>query len=214
MRHLKNEKGIALVMVLVLSAIALAIMAALVYMIMSGTETSGIQKRYRSAVEAGIGGSEITYQIIGLRGEAASLTTFRAALTGLGIANSIQTLGACSGTSGGATYTGLTAKLMTENWVIDADCNSSITINPVDTATYDMSYDLGTGTTYRIYAKIVNTVQGNTGGDEGLWKSGVVAANIGEVSAQARPYLYTIEMLVQNPANPDERSKLSILYQY
>ena len=54
-----NEKGIALVMVLILSAIALAIMAALVYMLISGTQISGMQKRYRTALEAGVGGADV-----------------------------------------------------------------------------------------------------------------------------------------------------------
>ena len=56
-----NERGIALVMVLILSAIALAIMAALIYMITVGTQASGMQKRYRTALEAGKGGADISY---------------------------------------------------------------------------------------------------------------------------------------------------------
>src|SRR4030067_537165 len=64
---IRNEKGIALVMVLVLSAIILIIMAGLIYMLITGTQISGMQKRYKTALEAGIGGADITYQIIGAR---------------------------------------------------------------------------------------------------------------------------------------------------
>jgi hypothetical protein len=46
MKHLKNEKGIALVMVLVLSLIALAITSALIYLVIQGTKYSGFFKRY------------------------------------------------------------------------------------------------------------------------------------------------------------------------
>ena len=215
---LLNEKGIALVMVLVLSALALAIMSALIYMLVAGTQTTGIQKRYKSALEAGLGGGELTFQLIGIRGESSGQTAFLNSLQNAGIgtaADIIKTPAACNGTSGSATYTGFTAKLMTGTSTWSGACNSSITIDPEIPTSYDMVFDLGIiGTTYRVYAKIVDTVEGNTGGDTGLWKSGVVSASTGEVAAQTRPYLYTIEMVAENPYNPDERSKLSVLYQY
>jgi len=62
-----NEKGIALVLVLVLSVIALAMTAALIFMLTSGTQISGAQRRYRTALEASIGGSDIMYQVIASR---------------------------------------------------------------------------------------------------------------------------------------------------
>ena len=77
-----------------------------------------------------------------------------------------------------------------------------------------MKFDLGTTTTYRVYAKIVDTVEGNSGGDEGLVKGGVVLSSTGEVSVLSIPYLYTIELDAENPANPYERAKFSIIYQY
>ena len=210
MTRLKNEKGIALVMVIVLSAISLALMAALVYMIMSQTEISGVQKRYKTAQEAGLGGTAVAYQLIAVRG---------AALTGLPALWQYTTVtpSNCTGTSSGTPYTGIFAKIMTPStsWT---NCSTSLTIDPdialTDPTSYDMRFDLGIGTTYRVYAKIVDTVEGNSGGDEGLLKSGVVAANSGEVTVQSKPYLYTIEMVAQSATNPQERAKLSILYQY
>lgn len=206
MKHLENKEGIALVMVIVLSAISLALMAALIYMIMSQTEISGIQKRYRTAQEAAFGGTAVAYQLIAERGNLTGLPALWSYTT--------STPPACTGTSGGTTYPGILAKVMTGNWTADADCNSSITINPTDPLTYDMSFELGTGTKYKVYAKIVDTVEGNSGGDEGLLKSGVVASNSGEVTVQSKPYLYTIEMVAENPDNRQERARLSILYQY
>ena len=64
-----NEKGIALVMILILAAISLVIMAGLLYMITSSTQITGMQKRYKTALEAGIGGSEVFSQFIGLQGD-------------------------------------------------------------------------------------------------------------------------------------------------
>ena len=63
-----SESGIALVLVLVISVIALAIMSALIYMLTSGTQISGMQKRYRTAQEAGLGGADITYLMLASRG--------------------------------------------------------------------------------------------------------------------------------------------------
>lgn len=226
MKILRNEKGIALVMVLVLSAIALAIMSALLYMVTSGTKTSGLQKRYKTALDAGIGGGEIAYQFIALRGEATGQNAFIASLNAAGLSPSVTTPNTCT-TNPAATYggqscvtlfgspIGLAAKLTlpTDCW---SGCDNSLTITPTTATTYDVRFDLaGTATTtYRVYAKVVNTIAGNTGGDEGLWKSGVVAANTGEVAAQTRPYLYTVEVDSENPSNSDERSKLSVIYQY
>ncbi|TAL26251.1 MAG: hypothetical protein EPN94_03560 [Nitrospirae bacterium] len=181
-------------------------MAGLVYMIMSQTEISGIQKRYKTAQEAGLGGTAVAYQLIATRGVLTGLPALWSYTTG--------TPSTCTGTSGGATYTGINAKIMTGNWMSDLDCNKSIAITTTDNTTYDMSFELGIGTTYKVYAKIVDTVEGNSGGDEGLLKSGVVASNSGEVTVQSKPYLYTIEMVAESRDNPEERAKLSILYQY
>ena len=198
---LKNEKGIALVMVLVLSAIILVIMAGLIYMLTTGTQLSGMQKRYKTALEAGVGGADITYQIIGARidnpvqleGEFNFLPSFN-----------ITTTQAC-----------LNNKLLrsTANWTACGSDSTSLTIDPSNINTYDMSFDLGAGPTYTVYSKIVDTVMGNSGGDPGLdGGPGVVPTN--EVPVESIPFLYTIEVDAQNQTNPAERAQLSILYQY
>ena len=192
---IRSEKGIALVMVLILSAVALAIMAGLVYMLTAGTQVSGAQKRYRTALEAGIGGRDITYQVLASRGD-----------PGIPSINFLlnPNIGGC-----------LTTKLNnpTNGW---GACNSSLAINPaVDNTSYDMTFTLpGANATYTVYSKIVDTVEGNSGGDIGLTKGGVVNTNSGEVSMVSIPYLYTIEIQAENAANPAERAKLSVLYQY
>lgn len=200
MKYLKNEKGIALVMVLILSVIALAIMAGLIYMVTSGTQISGVQKRYKTALEAGLGGTDIMYQIISARID--NPTTLE---------NNFNFLSNIDVT---AIQLCINHKLLrpTKDW--NAACNRSLTINPLDPNTYDMLFDLGAGPTYRVYAKISDTVEGNSGGDEGLVKTGVVLSNTGEVQVMSIPYLYTIEIDAENAANPAERAKLSVLYQY
>lgn len=214
MNHrLRSEKGVVLVVVLVLSAVALVIMTALIYMITTGTQVSGLQKRYKTALEAGAGGADIFYQLIALRGETSGEADFASNLNafGLNYSNPTSTLGTCS--SSEAAYTGLAAKLLTRStsWV---NCNSNLTIDPADSSTYDMMIRLGTTPRYNVYAKIVATTSGNTGADQGLLKDGVVSASTGQVTVMATPYLYAIEAVAENSANLTERAKFSVLYQY
>jgi hypothetical protein len=190
-----NEKGLALVMVLILSAIALAVMAGLIYMITSGTQISGMQKRYKTALEAGKGGADVTYQLIAARGN-----------PNIPITNFLITASNVGGVDC------LTPKLnsATNNWPVA--CSSTLTIDPNTQSSYDMRFDLG-ASPYRVYTKIVDTVEGNSGGDEGLIGKGVISSS-GEVTVVSIPYLYTLEVDAENQANPQERAKLSILYQY
>lgn len=215
LRIFSNEKGIALVMVLVLSAIILVIMAGLIYMLTTGTQLSGMQKRYKTALEAGIGGADITYQFIALRGDTSSTSSLVSELSVLNPV--ITTPNSCVISSSAActtmtSYTGIATKfnVPTDCW---AGCDSSLTIDPNNPGTYDMQFDVGTSPTYRVYAKIADTVQGNSGEDANLSKGGVVYST-GEINVASIPFLYTIELDAQNQANPAERAKLSILYQY
>ena len=86
----------------------------------------------------------------------------------------------------------------------------------------DMTIDLPgaqLGTTYRVFSKIVDTVEGNsdTGGIVPvgtLSGGGVVTAAGGMISPPQIPYLYRIEVQTQDTANPRERSRYSVLYGY
>ncbi len=213
---LRNEEGIALIMVLILSAIALIVMAGLLYVIMSGTQVSGIQKRYKSVREAAIGGLDVNLGFVDLRGDTSLDNDFITSLQTTGITTAILTGGSCAGTNAlGTAFTGLAAKFNTPatSW---SGCDKSITINPKDASTYDMSFDLPgpnpASPTYRVYSKVVDTVEGNSGQDTGLVKGGVVANR--EIAPGGQPYLYQIELYAENPSNPSERAKYSILYQY
>ena len=222
-----NEKGIALVMILVLSAIALAIMAGLIYMITTGTQISGMQKRYKTALEAGIGGADVTYQFINLKDNMADTTSLYNNLKSPPLSLNFNTPNTCvthptAILPDGRTcisigsYIGVATKLNlpTSCW---SGCDSSMTIDPNVSTTYDLKLDLGASPypTYRVYTKIVDTVWGNTlGGEEELLKYGVVTSGSGEIAVMSIPYLYAIEVDAENPSNPAERAKLSILYQY
>lgn len=189
-----GERGIALAMILVLSGIALAIMAGLVYMLTASSQVSGIQKRYRTALEAGNGGIDVMFKFIQVRGDAMALPALQAVSLPISAAG-------C-----------LTAKLDYSTTTWPAGCDKSISIDPNNPNTYDMYFELGTTNTYKVYSKIVSTVEGNSGGDAGLLKTGTV--NTGEIPVLSKPYLYAIEVEAQSKSNTQERGKYSILYQY
>jgi hypothetical protein len=201
-RIINSESGIALALVLIISVIALAIMAALVFMITSGTQISGMQKRYRTAQEAGLGGADITYLMIAARGNPnIPLTGFDIPAMDVGGVNCLtEKLNNATFNPDG-----------TLKW--DPACDNASSIDPDDPTTYDMTFQIGTGQSYTVYSKVVNTVEGNSGGDEGLLKGGVVTSS-GEITVVSVPYLYTLEVDTESTANRAERSKYSILYQY
>lgn len=210
----KSEKGFVLVVVLVFSVVVLALMTALIYMITSGTQISGFQKRYKTALEAARGGSDLLYQVIGSRGDTSVLA---------GVIPSEVTPASCTGTSlyTGATYTGFQAKLMASSSTWSPGCKSILTIDPAaspSTNPYDMNLVIGTTPRYTYYAKIVATQEGNSAslGSTSLYTGnvGAGAGGIGAIPVVSMPYLYAIEVNSENSSNPSERAKLSILYQY
>jgi hypothetical protein len=42
----------------------------------------------------------------------------------------------------------------------------------------------------------------------------VVLSGQGEVTVVSMPYLYSVEVLAQSDANPSERARVSLLYEY
>ncbi|GAB4390741.1 MAG: type IV pilus minor pilin PilX [Thermodesulfovibrionales bacterium] len=191
MNILRNEKGVALLIVMAISVIALAVMSALIYMTTSGTQMSGMQKRYKTALEASKGGAGIVFDYVGRRGSPA-------------FSNSIGFVITASGTC-------VNDKLNKATAAWDPSCDKTSSITITNSATYDMRFDLGPYTTY---SKITDTVEGNSGGIEGLVKTGVVHSNPGEIPVKSVPYLYTVEMDTRNSSNEAERARVSVLYQY
>lgn len=192
MKRARDEKGVALVLVLLLAAVALASIGGLLYMLARGGFLSGQQKRYATALEAAKGGADVALQVIADRG---------------GTDNTLYTnfvLGP-----------NLATKLSNRTSAWGGGVDNTTTIDPSNANSYDIRFDLGgTNGTYRVFAKIVDTVEGNSGADTGLLNKGVVNSGMAEVTVVNVPYLYTIEELAESTANPSERAKLSIVYQY
>ena len=204
-RIINSEKGAALLIVMIFSAIALGMMVGLIYMITSGTQISGMERRYKVALDAGMGGAEVSYQIIAARGN-----PLDAALTGplsLTITPTTCDTAATTDCLAIGYYTGLAAKLNLPTSCWSASCDSAVTAGP---GASDMTFVLGS---YTVFGKIVDTAVGNSGTEEDLIKDGTVNAS-GEITPMSLPYLYTVEIDAEGTVNPSERAKLSVLYRY
>ena len=233
MKGIKNEKGIALVMVLILSLIGLAMVSAMLFMLTQGIQVSSAQKFYRTAEEASYGGMELAVQYLGSRG-IMNLPLLPLTLHG-GAAGTAYALGCnCNDpyNYGDNRERSTNAqsdrcdKLCnpTSNWPVGTRAADTALI-PADPANMtawraDFTYTLGVApATFTVFTKIVDTVQGNS--DVGglvisgeLGGAGVVASNTGIVNPPHNPYLYRVEIQSQATANPRERARLSLLYAY
>lgn len=200
MKLIRDEKGIALVMVLIFSMIGLAIVSAMLFMLTQGTRMSGAFKVFKSADEAGLGATVDLTDMIRNRGVAPALATL---------------------TTDAAVLACLQQKLTTASSTWTAACTAHMrSLDPTDN--WDMTVDLPgpSGITFKSYTKIVDTVVGNsetsalvTSGGQ-LGGQGVVSATSGQVSPPSIPYLYRMEVQTQNPANVNEKSRYSVLYAY
>jgi hypothetical protein len=220
----QNEKGIALVLVLLLSLIGLAMVSALMFMLSQSTIFSGAQKFYRTSEEAGFGGVELTTQYLASRG-----TLDIPALPGLAFTSGCSCNDPYVYNDNIDLMTGAASnrcdKLCnpTTSWPagVDEHAAAGIQVSLDPTVNADMQYTLPglQPVTYDVFAKVVDTVQGNS--DVGglvisgeLGGAGVVASNSGLVSPPHNPYLYRLEVQAQATNNPREFARMSVLYVY
>jgi len=195
-----NEKGIALVMVLILSLIAFAIISALIYFLTQSTVVSAIQKRYRTALEASHGGVEFTTKEI--IPQTIPGTTLSSLGTYAGLM-SVQVTDAC-----------FAAKLtsLPPNW--PGGCSSTLDPKPSPDITLTL-LGVPPQPNFNVFVKVVDTALGNSDRSglelEGL---GVVESGAGMITPKHSPYIYRIELQAERAGTPDERSNLSALYAY
>jgi hypothetical protein len=215
MTTIKNERGIALVLVLILALIGLAIVSSLIYMMTTGTRSSGAEKFYRTADEAALGGAMIGVNLI--------TTNFDNAAAGGALSAPLPALGTQVGDNvdGGSSNACLTQKLSLPptDW---ASCvPSNVNMDPGDTP--DMTFTLqgipdpitGVQINYNVDTKIVDTVQGNTAGATSgkTWNtSGPGSGSNTVVTPPRRSWLYRIEVQAEDAVNPRERARYSVLY--
>jgi len=229
MKCMNNERGVALVMALILSLIILATVSALLYLVTQGTMMSGFQKRYQTSLEASRGGADmLTKEVLSKTiGQALSASLLSAAKTSLQNTYSQVSLAFPSTT----TTACLQNKLLWSPWYSSTDnwtnCGSNNkTLDPKQNP--DITFQLSGPSpgqpdqNFIVYAKIVDTVgcttatncpNTDTSGLD-LQGQGVAESGSGMVSPKQVPYMYRLEIQAERVTNPDERSNLSVLYAY
>lgn len=219
MEKLRNERGMALMMALILTLVSLAVVMAVMYFITESMKVSATSRRYKSALEASYGGVEaFTREIIPWYIDAAAQNTIASRLQ---LNNSLGSLppvfaGAAPSFS---SYTCMRMKLTQppSAWGTTA-CGAAPTSTEA-TKFPDAVFKLKgppLQPNYIVYAKIVDTQQGNSdmSGMTGLDSGGGVAYGNSGISPMHIPATYRIETQAQSETNPLERAKLSVLYAY
>jgi Flp pilus assembly pilin Flp len=207
MKLLRSQDGIALVTSLMLTLISMTIIMALMYMLTQGTKVSGQFKRYKSALDASYGGTEIyTKDIFPFVMRNYSSGSLVADLQGssvgfAGVGLVVNTTQSC-----------LQAKLTknTENWPSGCDKSPQPAKNP------DMSLTLqaASGNPFTVFSKIVDTTTGNSD-VSGLQLEGKGVSEASTVlTPQHFPYIYRIEVQGQQTNNATAQSNIEVLYAY
>jgi Tfp pilus assembly protein PilX len=218
---INNERGVALLMVLLIATITLAVTSTMLYMLTQSTRYSGMQKRHATAQEAAMAGTRVAMNYILNRGELA----FK------------QEMAIKIGFEDYLTEECQKAKIQ-QNTSFWPACSSTLQLAPGDTSTYDNSFILGN---YKVSTKIVYTFEGNTQGGSksvddlgggggvtdrfvktcvvhcGLAGTGSRAASggiAGEIQQQVFPATYVIEVDAVNTLRTTESAKLSVLFQF
>ncbi len=221
MKLIRNEKGIALVMVMIIALIGLAMVSTLLFMVTQGTRISGFQRVYRTTDEAGLGGAQIAAEVIRSNiFNAVSDAALQPIITGTTFLTVNLTPGdAClkqklKMSRGGWSTTATDPAFA---WSECASTTDRVLKFDADVSP-DFTFDLAgaTGQTFRVYSKILDTVKGNTeegglGGSK-LGGTGVVSSQEGQIAPPPTPTLYRIEVQAQDKDHPEQRSRYSVLY--
>lgn len=209
-RHMKNQRGIALVTALLLTLISLAVIMTVLYFINSGTAVSAANKRYRSAVEAAHGGGDLSRQLIADL-YSPSFANISGAKIGLEAAYS------AIGLTVPVSSVCLDQKLhnATSQW--SACSPESKTTDP--RVSPDITFKLQgvpSQPGFNVFTKIVNSTPGNSSESviSGLTGASGVTDSKSGISPQHIPAMYSVEIEGERETNPQEKANVSILYAY
>lgn len=200
----KNEGGVALVTALLMTMISLTIVMAVMYMITQSVQQTGLVKRYKTALEASYGGTDIVMKelvpVIMKNLESASLVTDLES-TFSAVSLSVLTSDTC-----------LQNKLSLGTKAWDASCSQ--TSNPKNAPDLQFQMPALNGQPYTVYAKIVDTLGGNTDTSGLQLEGGGVAETLSFITPQHLPYVYRLEIQAERASNATEQANMSVLYAY
>lgn len=217
---LKNNDGIALVTALMLTLISLLIVTYLLLMVTSGIKQSAANKRYKTALEASYGATDIIMKEVIPN---IFIDTLAKSLTDPSVSASYPANTVFFAANSDSCIMDKLTKRPSE-W--GTGCTN--TTDPrVDT---DFTIKLNSTTaseTYTVYTKIVDTICSDkrpyptgkcTGSDLSGYElldggSGTTGGSAG-VSVKSMPAIYRLEIAGEKTSNPKEKSQISVLYAY
>lgn len=192
-----NQKGVVMMMVLLIATITLSVTTTMLYMLLTSTKFSGMQNRFATSMEAAVAGTEAVTEFISYGNSASFVQKFNDAGMSFGYGDNVTCIEE-------------KLKESTASW--SAACSNDLYINPLDGTSYDVHFELGD---YLVYGKIVYTIKGNTGGGGAIRRFAntcVTDCGIG-FGGQAVPFTYTVEVLAKHRDILTETSRMSVLYQ-
>ena len=202
MKYFLARKGAALITVTAIIVVTSLMVAAVYYFLRRGVEISGLQKKYQTAREASLGGLDVfTKEILPVAISGTNLSTLVGGFNTITSAQVVQ----------GATDACFSTKLLqsTANW---GACSSTLDskTNP------DIRFVLkGTTQSFDVYAKIVDTVAGNSSTSGILLEGqGTAETQTGMITAQHFPYMYRMEIQSERQNDATEKANFTILYAY
>lgn len=204
------NRGVALVSALIVVSVAAGIFVAIMYYAMTGTEISGLQRKYQSSKEASLGAIDIMTKDVLPR--VISGTDLSAAVTGMVLPSVLPAIQA-DATKDACFRAKLTAA--TSTWP-GGTCDSG----PDATVNSDIVFNLkSTSTSTRPFVvslKIVDNVTGNSDKTGTVLElaSGVVDDASAIIKVQHFPYLYTIVTDARPQNSTTERANIEVLYAY
>lgn len=200
----KNKDGIALITALLMTMISLTIVMAVMYMITQSIQQTGLAKRYKTALEASYGGTDIVMKEI----VPEIMKNFISASLVTNLETTFSAVSLLVLTSDTCLQNKLS--LGTKAW--DASCSQ--TTNPRSSPDIEFQMPAVNGQPYMIYAKIVDTLGGNTDQSGLQLEGGGVAESLSFITPQHLPYVYRLEIQAERSTNATEQANMSVLYAY
>jgi len=199
-----NESGVALVTSLLLTLISLTIVMAVMYMITQSVQQTGLVKRYKTALEASYGGTDIVMKEV--------IPEIMKSFESASLVSDIETTFSAVSLLVLTTDTCLQNKLSLGTKAWDASCSQ--TSNPKSDPDIRFQMPALNGQPYTVYAKIVDTLGGNTDTSGLQLEGGGVAESLSFITPQHLPYVYRLEIQAERSANATEQANMSVLYAY
>jgi len=205
MIHLiRNKDGIVLVTSLMLTLISLTIVMALLYMVTQGVKSSGQLRKYRTAVEASYGGTDILVKdIMPTIMQNYSSSSFKTTMEGA--------------------YTGVNLQMLSDPKCIQKKLSKntaswpsgcSNTPNPKQSPDMQITLNSTSGSPFIVSSKIVDTVAGNSD-TSGLQLEGSgVAESSSLLTPQHIPFIYRMEIQGERQGNSTAQANIEVLYAY